>query len=400
LLPEGWTEVRLGDVAERRSGFWGDDSSSAGRDRSALILTISDFTYDNRLVGGRRRYLSASEYERSRITTEDVAIAGSGNSLGKLYRPLVGVPDLCASNFVKVLRPGDSLLTSYLFFWLSSSGATGQMRSHTGGTGIPNLHASFFNDAEIPLPPLEEQHRIVAVLEQADRAVEAATRHVTDAEALMLATVLNEIYLPKAHSTMVLGEALQREVRTVSLIGGREYPVVGVAKEGMGLVYREPLTTKNTKYRTLLRAEPWDVVVRTITAFESPVAVMGAEETGYHVSGVFLTYRVLDNADPRYLRHVFSCPPFWEEMKSRARGSVLRRKTISHSDFCAIPVPMPSLAEQQAIVARIEKVETAVRAAEAHLAHLRALRSSLLENLVSGRVRLPDAETAGSEVTA
>jgi restriction endonuclease S subunit len=61
---------------------------------------------------------------------------------------------------------------------------------------------------------------------------------------------------------------------------------------------------------------------------------------------------------------------------------------------------MPSLAEQQAIVARIEKVETAVRAAEAHLAHLRALRSSLLENLVSGRVRLPDAETAGSEVTA
>jgi restriction endonuclease S subunit len=61
---------------------------------------------------------------------------------------------------------------------------------------------------------------------------------------------------------------------------------------------------------------------------------------------------------------------------------------------------MPSLAEQQAIVTRIEKVETAVRAAETHLERLRTLRSSLLENLVSGRARLPEIETAGSKVAA
>jgi type I restriction enzyme S subunit len=394
LLPEGWNSKRLGDfLVETKEVvapvIWADEApisvAMGGRGISNAV----------------RWKAERSKTPQQRVFAGDFVVLRQG-AAGGGYAVVPEAFDraVLSTNFMRFEIEG-AVVDRDWWRWRIQSPGFAEMCSLAGmGSAQSFLTAKKLLALNIAVPPIAEQLRIVAVLEQADRAVDAATRHVTDAEALMLATVLNEIYLPKAHSTMVLGEALQREVRTVSLIGGREYPVVGVAKEGMGLVYREPLTTKNTKYRTLLRAEPWDVVVRTITAFESPVAVMGAEETGYHVSGVFLTYRVLDNADPRYLRHVFSCPPFWEEMKSRARGSVLRRKTISHSDFCAIPVPMPSLAEQQAIVTRIEKVETAVRAAETHLERLRTLRSSLLENLVSGRARLPEIETAGSKVAA
>lgn len=164
-----------------------------------------------------------------------------------------------------------------------------------------------------------------------------------------------------------LGDHLTRVRRKVSLQDGAKYAAVSVLKDGQGLGQKEPFVGGVTNYATLYLVHENDVVLRTITAFESPVGVAQATHAATHVSGVFLTYEVGPSMLPGYLRLFFQSPRLWKEMQLRARGTVLRRKTISDANFRAILVPTPSPAEQRRIVDVMAAVD----------AHIDALKSEL-----------------------
>lgn len=67
-----------------------------------------------------------------------------------------------------VLRPGDSILADYLFFYLRQPSFRKQAKRHfTGTAGQQRVPKSFIENATILLPPLDEQRRIVAILNRA-----------------------------------------------------------------------------------------------------------------------------------------------------------------------------------------------------------------------------------------
>jgi restriction endonuclease S subunit len=161
---------------------------------------------------------------------------------------------------------------------------------------------------------------------------------------------------------ITLGDVLTRVKRPVSVLDGVEYPAVSVLKDGQGLGVKEPFQGGVTNYSTLFQVRQGDVVVRTITAFESPVAVAEPQHDATHVSQVFLTYEVNKCALPAFLALHFQTPAFWEEMRNRAQGTVLRRKTISDSAFRSIPLNLPPLPVQRRIVDLMEHLDNQVNA--------------------------------------
>lgn len=157
-----------------------------------------------------------------------------------------------------------------------------------------------------------------------------------------------------------LSELLVRERRPVKVMPGVEYPAVSVLKDGRGLGVKAPFVGGQTNYKTLFQVRRGDVVVRTITAFESPVGVAHLEHDATHVSQVFMTYQAGEEVLPAFLELVFGTPAFWDEMRRRVQGTVLRRKTISDVAFGSIPVPVPPRAAQAEIVAFFLDVDRAV----------------------------------------
>ena len=82
-----------------------------------------------------------------------------------------------SSEFV-VMRPKRSLLPGFLYYYLSrdvfrEAGA----RVMSGAVGHKRVPKEYFEDQPIPLPPLQEQKRIVAVLDQAFAALDRARAH-------------------------------------------------------------------------------------------------------------------------------------------------------------------------------------------------------------------------------
>ena len=106
-------------------------------------------------------------------------------------------------NFCQRLRPKSDICTSdFLFRYLYGfhlNGGTDRLQNRT--TGIRNLQYKRYLTQEIPLPPLDEQRRIVAELERelaaTERARAAAREGLALAEALPGA-ILRRTFAPGA----------------------------------------------------------------------------------------------------------------------------------------------------------------------------------------------------------
>jgi hypothetical protein len=79
-------------------------------------------------------------------------------------------------------------------------------------------------------------------------------------------------------------------------------------------------------------------------------------------------------------------PAFWQEMRIRCTGTVLRRKTLSSSAFLAIPILLPPLDEQRRIVDLIAAVDEVIEAATACIQSLSLANVLALADTYNGFV--------------
>lgn len=146
------------------------------------------------------------------------------------------------------------------------------------------------------------------------------------------------------------------------------------------------------------RIRTGQLVLRTITAWEAPIAVVPPEFDGYHVSQIFPVFSLDPEAiDPCYMQLICQWPSFWEEMRARTRGTVLRRKTLSATDLLSIEVPLPSLEEQRRIIDLMDSADTLIESLRATAESASIAVDCHLDALVSENViRLGGVVAMGS----
>jgi type I restriction enzyme S subunit len=98
---------------------------------------------------------------------------------------------------------------------------------------------------------------------------------------------------------------------------------------------------------------------------------------------------------PRFLAYAIAATPARHHFRESAK-TTSGLSTINSSQTRALPVPLPPLVEQLAIVAKLDAIRSAAVAAHHVHGRLRELRSTLLETLLSGewQIREPVQELA------
>ena len=174
----------------------------------ARVLRNTNISRDGRLDLSNVALLQVEENQlKSRqLQPGDIILEKSGGGpkqpVGRVV--LFNEPDgvYSFSNFTSVIRIRDrrSLLPEFLHWSLYSqyvAGVTEHMQKHT--TGIRNLEFDSYKAIEVPLPPLAEQKRIVAILDEAFEGIAKATanaeRNLANSEELFesqLQAIFNE----------------------------------------------------------------------------------------------------------------------------------------------------------------------------------------------------------------
>ena len=159
---------------------------------------------------------------------------------------------------------------------------------------------------EIPLPPLDEQRRIVERIEDLVAKVEEA-QDLRD-----LASQATVSFVASTHAALATAgpEPLSNSYRTdeeaVPIEIGVPYPQAGVRGFGGGLFAKPPVHGGETTYRAFNRLYRGALVMSQVKGWEGAVAVTPRELEGYFVSPEYRTFRCkLDRCLPEYLAALF-----------------------------------------------------------------------------------------------
>ncbi len=160
-IPEGWMWCRLGDIFQHNTG---KALNSTNRNGISLKYITTSNLYWNRfeLENLKEMYFSDTEIEKCTIKKGDLLVCEGGD----FGRAAIWKNDgnICIQNHVHRLRAFYTVCTEffyYLFYLYKHAGWIGGK-----GIGIQCLSSKAIHVIVFPLPPLAEQKRIVAKIEE------------------------------------------------------------------------------------------------------------------------------------------------------------------------------------------------------------------------------------------
>lgn len=161
-LPEGWCETQLGDIFNHNTGKALNSSNTEGTLKD--YLTTSNVywnSFDFSVI--KKMLFKESELDKCQITKGDLLVC-EGGDIGRAAIWDYDY-DICIQNHLHRLRPKvNGICVSfyyYVLYYLKINNMIGGK-----GIGLLGLSSNALHKLHVPFPPLNEQHRIVAKIEE------------------------------------------------------------------------------------------------------------------------------------------------------------------------------------------------------------------------------------------
>ncbi len=188
---------------------------------------------------------------------------------------------------------------------------------------------------------------------------------------------------------VALGEVAPLRRRLVELQPEQVYREVGARSFGRGLFDKPDFRGSDLTWEKPFWIHAGDLVFSNIKAWEGAVAVAGDEHHGRVASHRYLTC-VPDTrrALGRYILHYLLTADGLAQLGAASPGSADRNRTLSTRALAAIRIPLPPLAEQERIVARLdgaaERIARRAEAVKAVEAELGAMLQAAFRRITAG----------------
>lgn len=403
-LPKGWRRVRLGDVlVDVQSGF------ACGRKRSTpglRHLRMDNIGPDGSADLSRVTYVDydPEKARKYRLSKGDVLFnnTNSAELVGKSALFDVEDGDYFYSNHLTRLRVRPSVLTSgWLLLCLRQLWHDRHFeRTCNRWIGQAAVNAQKLRETEIPLPPLEEQRRIVGRIEELAQRIEEAKglRRAArqEAEALLPAALAQTVASARGRfPARPLGELVRLtgggtpSTKEPSYWSGTVPWVSPKDMKSWEVADSEERITEEAVSRSAVRwIEPGAVLVVVrgmILAKALPVAIGRARLT---VNQDMKALRPRDGLTPDFLAYMLkgSEQDLLGKVETAAHGTRRLRTEV----LTSLPIPVPPLDEQRRIVAYLDglqaKAQALLRLQGETQQELEALLPSVLDSAFRGEL--------------
>jgi type I restriction enzyme, S subunit len=186
-LPTGWSWLRVDDVFEVAGGIQ-KTPQRAPRSNAFPYLGVGN-VYRGRLdlTNVKQFELEEGELDRRKLKAGDLLIIegnGSFNEIGRCAKWNGEIPNCVHQNHVIRCRPVDVRIASFVLLFLNSPAGTEIMqRLAITSSGLYSLSVGKIRQIQFPLPPLAEQRRIVARVDQLKALVDQLEKQLAAARA-------------------------------------------------------------------------------------------------------------------------------------------------------------------------------------------------------------------------
>lgn len=286
----------------------------------------------------------------------------------------------------KSFIPGPRLDSGFLYWWLDAHRESLQAMG-TGAT-FKEVSKATVERIEIPLPPLEEQKRIAAILDQAD-ALRRLRRRALDRlntlgqaifdDIQFLATETAEIHSIGDLCDLVRGSS-PRPQGDPRFFGGPvpRLMIADITRDGMEVTPSiDSLTVEGAKKSRPMAAG------EVVMAVSGAVGLPAVLQTDACIHDGFVGFRRLDErVRPKYLYHVLLSQ--MASNKAKGTGAIWSNLTTDYVKNILISVP--TLEEQDRMLSKIGVILTQKKAAARDLDMLDTLFTSLQHRAFRGEL--------------
>jgi type I restriction enzyme S subunit len=296
-------------------------------------------------------------------------------------------PDL-----MKRLRFKNSTLA--LWFWRyanSSAGRTYFVQVAVGSTGsMPKLSGSAVSDMPVPLPPVAECEMVVEVLSDAERFIESLERLIAKKRRIKLGA-MQELLPGKRRLPEFEGEWEYRCLRDVlSLRRDRIDPSRAPSEFCVELEHLESGTGR------LLGTGRAGPSASQKSVFDESNVLFGKlraylkkywlpDRAGVCSTEIWILAPIAEHLERRYLFQIIQTDAFIEAA-STAYGTHMPRS--DWSIVGGLEYALPAVDEQRAVASVLSDMDAEIAALEARLSKARQLKRGMMQQLLTGRIRL------------
>jgi type I restriction enzyme S subunit len=201
-IPDQWALCSyrsLTSLVTSGSRGWKEYYSKSG----AIFVRTQNIKTD-RLVLDDVAYVDlpkSAEGMRAQILQEDILITITGANVTKAARVEEQIPEAYVSQHIALTRPRWSVMSKWLHLCFISHGAARGTLEQLAYGDKPGLNLNNIRDLILPIPPLAEQRRIVAKVDQLMALVDQLEAQLTEANAksaALLEAVIHELLNPSA----------------------------------------------------------------------------------------------------------------------------------------------------------------------------------------------------------
>jgi type I restriction enzyme S subunit len=311
------------------------------------------------------------------------------------------------------LLPASGTDQNYLYYAMLFS--VNSMRALTYGTIFGTITTSSFGQWQIPLPPLPEQRAIAEALSDVDALIDALDRLIAEKRAIkqgaMQQLLTGQTRLPgfgkasAAYKQTELG-LIPRDWE-ISRLGNclTDAPDYGINAPAVPYSDRLPVYIRITDItddghfskESITSVECTDTKSYSLNIGDLVFARTGASvgksylydpDDGDLIFAGFLI-RVKPNPtmlDPRFLSAYVQTGRYWKWVSIMSMRS--GQPGINSTEYAQLPIPRPSLPEQRAIAAVLSDMDAEIAALEARRDKTRVLKQGMMQELLTGRIRL------------
>ncbi|MFD6677721.1 restriction endonuclease subunit S [Rhodococcus zopfii] len=371
-----WPKVRLGDIGQSLIGL---TYSPSNVKRSGTLVLRSSNIQDGRLAFDDNVYVDSVIPKKIRVQENDILICvrnGSRRLIGKSVLLDSRVVGETFGAFMAVYRSDANPFIQYFF---QSDDFKAQIDEHLGAT-INQITNGSLNSFTVALPSEVEQAKIVATLGDVDS---------------LIATLERLIAKKQAIKQGMMQQLLTGRAR----LPGFASPWSGLS---LGNVARIKTGSRNNQDKQAGGKYPFFVRSATVERIDSysydceAILVPGEGGIGsifHYINGKFevhqRVYKISDfvpNASGRFIYYFMRQYFGVHAMENSVKATVDSLRLPTFKNF---QLRLPSRDEQDAIVCILDDAEAEVAALKARLAKARAIKAGMMQQLLTGRTRLP-----------
>lgn len=301
--------------------------------------------------------------------------------------PLVAAPNIATEKYLFQLVQTDEFI---------------EVTTMAYGTHMPRTDWNIVKNYAFPLPPLHEQRAIAAALSDID-AVLTALDELIAKKRLIKQGAMQELLTGRKR---LQGFSDEWEVKTIGTFADVKTGPFGSAlhekdyvPEGTPLITVEHLSEFGVVHSNMSMVSDFDVqrlkayTLQTNDIVFSRVgavdrnSLISKEEEGWLFSGSLLRLRIQkDNVFAPFISYLFYGEPFRRHVGSMAVGQT--RLSLNTRIISNIPIAIPSLAEQTTIAKILSDLDAEITALEQNREKTRLLKQGMMQELLTGRIRL------------